>query len=307
MRILVLGAGALGSYYGGRLAEGGADVTFLVRGRRKAELDANGLIVKSPFGDIALKPATIAAGERAAPFDIVLLSCKAYDLDAAIAAIAPFMGPDSGVVTLLNGMVHLDTLAAALGRERVMGGVGQISATLGSDGTVRHMSDGDTLIFGELTGAASPRAQAFAAAFAHTKAKAVLAPDIVQAMWEKFVMLAALAATTTLTRATVGEIVAVPGGEGFTLAALAECTAVAAAEGHAPSPAALTMFRGMLTARGSAFAASTMRDLAAGRRTEGDHIVGDLVRRAHRHGVAVAILDVALLNLAVHEAKLARG
>ncbi|HXQ53419.1 MAG TPA: ketopantoate reductase family protein [Stellaceae bacterium] len=305
MRILVLGAGAIGGYFGGRLAEAGSDVTFLVRGRRKQELDANGLVVKSVAGDIALRPKTIAAGERAGPYDIVLLSCKSYDLDAAIAAVAPLMGPGSAVVPMLNGLAHIDRLAEALGRGRVMGGAAYISAALEPGGTVRHVGDMHTLAFGELTGETSARAQGLAAEFARTKAKAMLSPDIVQAMWEKLVMLAALAAATTLTRATIGEIMAVPEGEAFTTAALAECAASAASEGHAPSAAALANYRTMLTLRGSPFAASTMRDLAAGRRTEGDHIVGDLVRRAHRNGVAVPLLDIALLNLAVHEAKVA--
>jgi 2-dehydropantoate 2-reductase len=307
MRILVLGAGAIGGYFGGRLAEGGADVTFLVRGKRKAELDANGLVVKSAVGDIALPVKTLAEGERAAPFDIVLLSCKSYDLDAAMAALVPFMGPRSAVVPLLNGLAHLERLAATLGRERVMGGACYIGATLDPGGVVRHIGDMQALAFGELAGGASDRATALAAEFARTKVTATVSSDIVQAMWEKLVMLAALAASTTLTRATVGEIMAAPSGERFTLAALAECAAVAAAEGHAASAASLAQSRSLLTARGSPFAASTLRDLAAGRRTESDHIIGDLVRRARPHGLAVPILEVALTNLEVHEAKVARA
>ncbi len=232
MRILVLGAGAIGGYFGGRLAEGGADVTFLVRGRRKAELDASGLVVKSIAGNIALKVKTIAAGAKAPPFDIVLLSCKSFDLDPAIAAIAPFMGPRSGVVPVLNGLAHIDRLIEALGPGRVMGGACHIGAVLEPDGAVRHVGDLQSITFGELDGEASDRAKALLAEFARTKVKAILAPDILQAMWEKLVMLAALAATTTLTRATVGEIMAAPSGERFALAALGECASVAAAEGH---------------------------------------------------------------------------
>jgi 2-dehydropantoate 2-reductase len=307
MRILVLGAGAIGGYFGGRLAEGGADVTFLVRGKRKAELDVNGLVVKSAVGDIALPVKTLAEGERAAPFDIVLLSCKSYDLDAAMAAIGPFVGPRSAVVPLLNGLAHIERLAATLGRERVMGGACYIGAVLEPGGVVRHVGDMQALAFGELAGGTSARAAALAADFARTTVTATVAPDIVQAMWEKLVMLAALAASTTLTRATVGEIMAAPSGEHFALAALAECAAVATAEGHAASAASLAQSQALLTARGSPFAASTLRDLVAGRRTEGDHIVGDLVRRARRHGLAVPILEVALTNLEVHEAKVARA
>jgi 2-dehydropantoate 2-reductase len=307
MRILVLGAGAIGGYFGGRLAEAGADVTFLVRGRRKAELDANGLRVKSVAGDIALRPKTLGSGETAAPFDIVLLSCKSYDLDSAIAAIAPFMGEQSAVVPLLNGLGHIDTLAAALGKARVMGGACYIGVSLDPDGVVRHVAGLQAIAFGELSGKRSARAEALAAEFARSKADASVAPDIIQAMWEKFVFIAALAAATTLTRATVGEIMAAPSGEAFALAVLAQCAAVAAAEGHAPAASSLAQGRTILTQRGSAFCASTTRDVMAGRRTEGDHILGDMVRRAHARGVPVPLIDAALTALEVHEAKLGRG
>jgi len=307
MRILVLGAGAIGGYFGGRLAEAGADVTFLVRGRRKAELDANGLRVKSAAGDMALRPKTLAAGASSEPFDAVLLSCKSYDLESAIAAIAPLMGKEAAVVPLLNGLRHIDLLADALGRARVMGGACYIGATLDEEGVVRHIGELHGLSFGELSGERSARADALLAQFARTKVAASIAPSILQAMWEKFVMLAALAAATTLTRATVGEIMAAPSGEAFALRALEECAAVAASEGHAPAAAALAQSRTLLTTRGSPFAASTMRDMVAGRRTEGDHIVGDMMRRGHAHSVPVPLLDAALTNLDVHEARIGRG
>jgi 2-dehydropantoate 2-reductase len=307
MRILVLGAGAIGGYFGGRFAEAGADVTFLVRAGRKAALDAGGLVVKSAAGDIALRPKTLAAGSAAEPFDIVLLSCKSYDLASAIAAIAPLMAKDAAVVPLLNGLRHLDVLGDALGRERVMGGACYIGATLDGEGVVRHIGELQALSFGELSGERSARAAALLAQFARTKVQASIPPSILEAMWEKFVMLAALAAATTLTRATVGELMAAPSGEAFALRALAECAAVAAAAGHAPGPASLAQSRTLLTTRGSPFAASTMRDMLAGRRTEGDHIVGDMVRRGEALGVPVPLLAAALTNLEVHEARLARG
>jgi 2-dehydropantoate 2-reductase len=306
MRILVLGAGAIGAYFGGRLAESGADVAFLVREKRKAELEARGLVVKSSVGDIARRVTALCAGEIDRPYDLVLLSCKSYDLDAAMDAIAPAMGPASAVLPLLNGLRHLDALRARFGAERVLGGACYIGAAL-EDGVVRHIGGGQTLIFGELSGEASPRAKEILSVFGRTKFTATLAADILQTMWEKLVMLAALAAATTLARATVGEIVAAPSGEAFVLAGLAECAAVASAANHAPSEAALEQSRALLTARGSAFAASMMRDLVAGRRTESDHIIGDLVRRAQRHRLAIPILQVAWTNLEVHETRLPVG
>jgi 2-dehydropantoate 2-reductase len=303
MRILVLGAGAVGGYFGGRMVEGGADVTFLVREKRRAALARGGLVVKSALGDLKLPVKTLLAGAATTPFDLVLLSCKAYDLDSAMAAIAPAMGPDSAVLPLLNGIAHLDALTARFGEARVLGGCCYIGATLDAEGAVRHMGRMQSLLFGEIGGAKTARVTDFTALLARTKIDTEASSAIVQAMWDKFVMLAALAATTTLTRSTIGEILEAPSGEAFMLATLAECAAVAKAEGFPPTPAAYDGARRTLTQRGSGFAASMMRDLVKGGRTEGDHVIGDLVRRAAARGVETPILRVALANLEAHEAK----
>ena len=307
MRILVLGAGAVGGYFGGRMVEGGADVTFLVRDRRRAALARDGLRVKSAVGDLKLAVKTIAAGEKMTPFDIVLLTSKAYDLDSAMESITPAMGPDSAIVPLLNGMAHLDALSARFGTRRVLGGACYIGATLDASGVVQHMGRMQSLVFGELDGQPSARVQAFADILARTKLDFDASRMIRQAMWDKFVLLAALATTTTLTRATVGEIMAAPSGEAFMLAALAECAAVAKAEGFAPTSAAYEGARGALTQRGSGFSASMMRDMLKGGPTEGDHVIGDLVRRATARRVDAPILRTALTNLEAYEAKRAQS
>ena len=303
MRILVLGAGAVGGYFGGRMAEGGADVTFLVRAKRRAALTRDGLRVKSAVGDMQLAVKTLSAGEKTTPFDIVLLSAKSYDLDSAIESIAPAVGADSAIVPLLNGMAHLDRLSVRFGAQRVLGGACYIGATLDADGVVQHMGRMQSLVFGELGGQASARVQAFADILARTKLDFEASRTIRQAMWDKFVLLAALAATTTLARATVGEIMAASSGEAFMLATLAECAAVAKAEGFAPTPAAYDSARGALTQRGSGFSASMMRDMLKGGPTEGDHVIGDMVRRGTARHVDTPILRTALTNLEAYEAK----
>jgi 2-dehydropantoate 2-reductase len=307
MRILVLGAGAIGGYYGGRLAESGADVTFLVRPRRAQQLAEHGLVVKSPFGDIERAVKTVEAGALREPYDLVLLSCKAYDLDSAIAAITPALGPQSAILPLLNGINHLAALSGRFGAARVLGGACGIGAVLDPDGTVRHTSPMEWLTFGELSGERTARCEAISRAFAETKINATLSDNIIQAMWDKFVMLASLAAATTLARANVGEILAAPLGEWLVLQSLAECQRVAAADGHPASKESLERTRKMLTARGSAFTASMQRDLVAGGATEGDHIIGDLVRRAEKRGLDVPLLRIALANLQVHEARRQKG
>ncbi len=304
MRILVLGAGAIGGYYGGRLVEGGADVTFLVRPRRAQLLAERGLIVRSPLGDIERKVKTVLAGEIRESFDLVLLSCKAYDLDGAIEAITPALGRHGAILPLLNGINHMAVLSGRFGVERVLGGACGIGALLEPSGEVRHVGGMEWLTFGEVSGERSARCETIARIFAATKINATLNDDIMQAMWDKFVMLASLAAASTLTRANVGEMLAAPLGEWLVLESLAECQRAAAADGHPPSREALERTRKMLTTRGSPFTASMQRDLVAGGATEGDHIIGDLLRRAERRGVDdVPLLRIALANLQIHEAR----
>ncbi|MBV9751689.1 MAG: ketopantoate reductase family protein [Hyphomicrobiales bacterium] len=306
MRFMVLGAGAIGGYYGGRLLEAGADVTFLVRERRASQLVEHGLVVKSALGDIARPVKTLLAEQAREHFDVVLLSCKSYDLDGAIEAIRPALGSRSAVLPLLNGITHLTALTERLGEAHVIGGACYIGVTLDPAGAILHMGEMDRITFGELSKERSQRCEAIAAAFSATKVTAVISDDILQAMWE-FVMLASLAASTTLTRANVGEIIAARSGEWLMLSLLGEVERIAAAEGHAPLPDALERTRKMLTAKGSTFSASMMRDMIAGNRTEADHIVGDLVRRAEKHAIAVPLLRTALANLEVHEARRRAG
>jgi len=233
----------------------------------------------------------------------VLLTCKAYDLDAAIASITPAVGPKSAVLPLLNGLVHLDTLVRRFGRERVLGGSCQIGATLTQSGEVQHMSPLAVIVFGELEGARSARAEAIAAELQRGKFKTVLSTRIVEDMWEKFVLLATLASMSTVTHASIGEMMAVPEGERAMLAMLGESEAVAAAEGHSIIAETAQRMRTMLTERGSGFTASMRRDMEQGGRTEGDHVIGDMVRRAERKGVQTPLLRLALCNLQVHESK----
>src|SRR3954469_15054438 len=187
------GAGAGGGYSGGRLLEAGRDVTFLVRPARAEKLAATGLVITSPAGDVTIpSPPTTWAGDLTYPFDVVLLSCKAYDLDGAMEAFAPAVGPKTVVVPLLNGMRHLDALDARFGPDRVLGGSCFISARLDEAGRIAHVSDPHRLVFGERAGGRSPRVDAIAAATAGARFEAAASEDVVQEMWEKWVFLAAL-------------------------------------------------------------------------------------------------------------------
>ena len=303
MRILVVGAGAIGGYFGGRMLQAGADVTFLVmRERRAAELAAAGLVIKSPLGDVTLKnPPAVQADKLAEPFDVVLLSCKAFDLDDAIKSFAPAVGPNTAILPLLNGMRHLDTLDAKFGAERVLGGLCAIAVTLNEKREVVHLQPLQSLTFGERDGKMTDRVRAIAQVMEKGNFGSKTSDDIIQEMWEKWVFLASLAASTCLMRASVGHILAAPAGKDFVLGMLDECSAVAAAEGHAPRAPYLERIRGMLTAEGSPMTASMFRDIKAGAPVEADHVIGDLTARGDAAKVPVPKLRTAYTHLKAYE------
>jgi 2-dehydropantoate 2-reductase len=307
MRILVVGAGAIGGYFGGRLLAAGRDVTFLVRPRRAAELAGSGLVIKSPKGDVTLpNPPTVLAENLRAPCDLILLSCKAYDLDGAIASFAPAVGPQTAILPALNGMRHLDVLDERFGPERVLGGQCFIAATLDQQRTIVHLNDNHELSFGERDGSASVRARAIADALAGAAFDARPSGQILQEMWEKWVFLASLAGGTCLLRAAIGDIAQAPGGTKIMLGLLDECRAVADANGFPPRDAFLERSRAMLTAKGSPLTASMLRDIERNAPIEADHIVGDLIRRGNQTGAPggdISLLRVAYAHLKAYEAR----
>jgi 2-dehydropantoate 2-reductase len=309
MRILVLGAGGIGGYFGGRLAEAGADVTFLVRPGRAAQLARDGLVVHSPAGDISRKVRTVGAGDLAGDgrHDVVLLTCKAYDLEAAIESIAPAVRNGAMVVPMLNGMRHLDRLDAAFGQAAVMGGLCQIAATLTPTGEVQHLNTLNLLVLGARAANQTPLAVAFAQAASAARFECRASDDIAQEMWEKFVMLATMGGMTCTMRANVGEIMQADDGEALMLELLGECNAVAGAAGHPARPAFLDRARNLLTQRGSTFAASMLRDVERGGPTEAEHIVGDMLARARAGGSPVSMLRVAWCHLQAHAARQQAG
>jgi 2-dehydropantoate 2-reductase len=302
MRILVVGAGAIGGYFGGRMLQAGRDVTFLVRPRRAAELANAGLVIKSPGGDVTLpNPPTVQADKLSEKYDVVLLSCKAFDLNDAIKSFAPAVGPQTSIIPLLNGMLHLDVLDGKFGPERVLGGLCAIAATLNEHREVVQLAPMQSLNFGERGGGSSDRVRAVAEVMASGKFGSAASEHIIQDMWEKWVFLASLAAATCLMRTSVGNILAAPGGKDFMLGMLDECSAVATAEGYAPSGPFFERVRGMLTAEGSQITASMFRDIKAGAPVEADHVIGDLIKRGDAGKVPVPRLRTAYTHLKAYE------
>lgn len=342
MRILVVGAGATGGYFGGRLLEAKQDVTFLVRPRRAAELASSGLRIQSPCGDVSIpQPPTVlsqdlASAKSAAPFDLILLSCKAYDLEGAIESFAPAVGPDTLILPVLNGMRHLDVLDQRFGASHILGGLVVISAALEPGGRILHLNDLHLIAFGERHGsheashkashevsdgvlhgvsdgvsngvsnevARTPRVQAIASAFAGARCDSRLSAVILHEMWEKWVFIAACAGITCLMRANVGDIVAA-GAADLAGELLDECNAIATSQGFPNRPASLEKNRSILTQPASMLAASMFRDIERHAPVEADHMIGDLLRRGEQRQLC-PLLSVAYAHLKAYEARRTR-
>ncbi len=297
MRILVLGAGGIGGYFGGRLAQRGADVTFLVREARAERLAMQGLVIESPLGDAAVPVTTVTRARLSGAYDLVLLSCKAYDLDDAIEAIRPAVNAGSLILPLLNGLAHLDRLDAVFGAATVLGGLAHISVTLAGDGRIRHLHKLASLTFGARCDAQRPGCEAIAAALPADGFELRRSDAILQEMWEKFAFITAAASITCLMRAAVGSILQADEGERLSLQMVGECDGVAAAAGFPVRARAQGFARALLTQAGSSFTASMLRDVQAGANVEADHLQGDMIRRAAALGVEVPLLRIAYCQL----------
>ncbi|MDZ5449168.1 2-dehydropantoate 2-reductase [Labrys sp. ZIDIC5] len=301
MRILVVGAGATGGYFGGRLMQAGRDVTFLVRPARAEKLRAEGLKIVSPFGDAELAPKLVTTGSNNNAYDLVLLTVKAYGLEAALDDIAPAIGSETMILPVLNGMRHVDVIKARFGEKALVGGVCLIAATIDDQDRIVQLTPMHNLIYGEMNGERSERIEAVDAAMQGAGFNAKLSDDIERDMWGKWITLASLGGICCLMRGSVGEIEAAPGGLAFVLRFFDEVVGVVKAVGKLPGEPILNMARSMLTQKGSAMASSMYRDLQKGAPIEADQIIGDLLARAQKASMETPLLSAAYANLAIYQ------
>ena len=301
MRILVLGAGAIGGYFGGRLAAAGVDTTFLVRPKRAELLAQNGLRVKSPLGDIAMPIKTVTRDAVRPGYDAILLSCKSYDLDDAIESIRPAV-PGSVIIPLLNGMLHLDRLDAAFGKAAVGGGVAALFVTMEPDGTVRHQGNVQTFVYGERDPAQAARCEALAPVLTKGGFEPRHSKEIVQDMWEKFVFICSAMGMCCLMRGSVGEVAKTDDGAALMLEMIDDCAAAATAAGFPQRPRHVEFTRKALTDPASPNVPSMLRDLRQGFQVEAQHVVGDMLARARAAGRTATLLRAAYAHLQVYQA-----
>ena len=289
VKILVVGAGGVGGYFGGRLLQAGRDVTFLVRDGRPRPLD-----ITSPHGDYTLSPMpSITADRIDAAYDLIVVTPKAQDLAAAIDGFAPAVGPRTAILPLLNGMRHLDALDARFGAERVLGGCCHISSVRTAGGAIAHLNPIHRLIFGERDCPRSPRVDAIEAALSGARFESRPSVDILRDMWEKWILITAAAGITCLMRASIADIVAAGAAE-YAERMLEECAAIARSVGFAPSVEHLAYCRGLLTTPGLNFTTSMLRDIEAGAPIEAEHVVGDLLAR---RATPAPFLEIAYAHL----------
>ncbi|MDR6972886.1 2-dehydropantoate 2-reductase [Leifsonia shinshuensis] len=303
MRTLVVGAGAVGGFFGGCLAQSGADVTFLVRPGRHNQLAQSGIRIAEAVGsEVAIPVLTVTAAELSGPYDLVLLATKGTALGAAVNDIAPAVGAETVILPLLNGMRHLNVLQTRFGAGRVLGGVCLVATELQPDGVIRQVAPGASIAFGELDGSASDRVRAVEALFAPADFESRVSETIVQEMWEKWFFMAAGGSATILLGGPAGAILAVEDGPAIIEQVIEQVAAVIAAEGHPVRAQARAQVAAALTTPGSRFATSLYRDFRAGRRTEVEPILGDLYTRALAHALDATLLGAATVRLRVSEA-----
>jgi 2-dehydropantoate 2-reductase len=301
MKFLIVGAGAVGGYYGGRLVEKGADVTFLVRPGRQQQLQERGLVIRSVQGDFSAPVQSITAADAATPFDVIILSVKSYHLPSVIEEVRPFAGNDTLILPLLNGYRHYVELQDAFGHDKVLGGLCSLETTLDSDGTIVHTSPLHDLTFGEWDGGLTPRVQAVQEQMEGANFNSTLHENVRMAVWHKYILIAAMSGITTLMRSPIGPILSNNSGRTAFDRLLSEIVTIAKRSG---APVAENVEERIATAARNmkySMKASMLRDMEKGQQVEAEHLQGYLLAAAEMHDVEAPVLQAAYGNLKIYE------
>lgn len=302
MKILIVGAGAIGGYFGGRLMEKGEDVTFLVREKRRQQLEEHGLVVESIHGTMRFaEPKTILAGENAEPYDVVLVSTKSYHLEDAIESFTPYVGTSTMILPLLNGIAHLDVLTVAFGLEKVLGGLCFIETTLDETGKVIQTSPIHDLVFGERSGEKSKRILRLQSAFQGTKASFRLSEKIEQEMWHKYLFITSLSGITSLFRSPIGPIREQQLGAEKIQSVLQETVSIMKGIGAPLADGVGEATLGRMNEIGYGMKSSLQRDMEKSLPTEGDHLFGYLLNQAAQLGIYSPTLSTIYANVKIYE------
>jgi len=298
MKIVMMGSGGVGGYYGARLQQAGHEVAFVARGAHAEAMRKNGLRIRSELGDAQLSVRVLEDPAQAGPADLAVIAVKLWDTEDAARAVARV--PRAAVVSLQNGVDKDEVLAGALGRDRVLGGVTHIAAVIAEPGVIAQTGKLQRVTLGELDGSRTPRLQATADAFRSAGVETVVSDDIRRVTWEKFVFLSALSGLTALTRKPIGEVRANPATRSLLLEALREAVAVARAEGAGLDDAFAQKQLETMDSLPAGMLSSMAQDLLRGRRLELSWLSGAVVRRAEKHGLRVPAHQAIEAALILH-------
>jgi 2-dehydropantoate 2-reductase len=289
MKIGVVGAGGVGGYYGARLATAGAEVGLIARGAHLAAIRKGGLRVRSDDGDFTVQVAASDDPAEIGPCDAVLFCVKSYDTDEAAGLLAPLMKPETGVVSLQNGVDNEEKIAARIGPGHVIGGVSFILAHIAEPGLVEQVGSVRRVIFGELDGSRSERVERLLAEFRNAEIDSDVADDIRVVLWDKFAFLCALAGLTAVTRLPIDELLAVPETRDLFREMVGEVALVARAEGVELAGDIVDQKTAFAEGLGPDSYSSLHHDLVTGHRLELDALHGEVTRRASHHGLSVPV------------------
>jgi 2-dehydropantoate 2-reductase len=303
--MLVVGAGSIGGLFGGRLAQAGRDVAFLVRAGRAEQLRRDGLQIVSPLGNATVRPKLLASKDIHDAFDVVFLSVKAYSLESAISDFAPAVSDRTMILPILNGMKHMDTLAAHFGARAVIGGACKAATMLDKQGRIVQLTKLQDLAYGEMDGSRSERVSRLDEFMQGAGFDARISPSIALEMWQKWTLLATLGGVTCLMRGNTGEIEAAHGGREFLTGFLNEVVSVIQAAGAPLGEAFIAATSEALLKSGAPTTSSLYRDLQEGNRVEADQILGDLLLRGVKAGLRAPLISAAYTQLCVYQNRLA--
>jgi 2-dehydropantoate 2-reductase len=304
MNILVIGAGAVGGYFGGRLLEKGEDVTYLVREGRQKQLQGLGLDIESIHGNVLLHPKTILAGEEAGPFDVVLLTTKSYHLDGAIKDIRPYVKEETVILPLLNGISHFETLDKEFGEDKVIGGLCFIESTLDSKGRIIQTSPSHDFVFGERNGEKTERIMKIADAFSGTKANFRLSENINQDLWHKYMFISTMSGITTLMRQPIGPIRETESGNHTIKRLQSEIFKVMKSVDAPIAKEIESMQMKQIAGLGYTMKSSMQRDMEKLAQVEVEHLHGYLLGIAQRETIDVPVLEAVYANLKIYQEQL---
>ena len=308
MKIMVMGSGGMGAYYGGLLAQQGNDVTFIARGAHLEAMRANGLQVKSIFGDFTVQPAKATDSPvEVGAVDLVLFCVKTYSTGEAVGVMLPAMGQATAVLSLQNGIDAVERIGNAVGKEHVLGGATWISSAVEAPGVIKQVSQFRRIVFGELDGTHSERTQSIYEVLKNTGITVEVSEDILKVLWTKFVFISAASSLGSLTRLPIGDYRSVPETRAMITSLMREVEAVARAQSIALDENVVEKSLEFMDSSGPHIKASMQVDVEGGRRTELESMIGVIGRKGREFGIPTPIADFVYACLLPVESRARRS